>query len=151
MDVLFLRNFSVDSEGNHLPIPPRLVPQGGALPIVTNVGCGMRWTRLASSRVLRADERCSCVRRSRVVLTSRRWRQALRDCLQGEGGKKARSPGSTKETVKPLRRECRCEAGEPVVLPRAFFARNHGCIGHPAFPASSLEGRAAPLLFWGGR
>src|SRR5665213_1839981 len=53
---------------------------------------------------------------------------------------------STKETVKPLCRECRAESGEPVVTTSCFFARNHGCNGHPAFPAPSLEGRAAPSV-----
>ena len=39
------------------------------------------------------DERRGCVRRSRVVLTPRRWRQASRKCPRGDGDKKARSPG----------------------------------------------------------
>src|SRR5882724_736739 len=46
-------------------------------------------------------------RRSRVVLTPRRWCQAGGSNSAGDGGKRARSPESTKETVKPLRGECR--------------------------------------------
>jgi hypothetical protein len=44
-----------------------------------------------------------------------------------------------------LCRECRAESGKPVVTTSCFFARNHGCIGHPAFPAPSPEGRLRPL------
>jgi hypothetical protein len=57
--------------------------------IVTDVGCGMRWTRqrfacgVMAGRVLKepvsdhkhADERCCRGRQNRVVLTPRRWRQ----------------------------------------------------------------------------
>ncbi len=63
----------------------------GRFAIVTDVGHGMRWTRQRfacdgiAGRIERsvsdhrhADERCCCVRRSRVVLTPRRWRQVLR-------------------------------------------------------------------------
>jgi len=47
-------------------------------------------------------------RRSRVVLTPRRWRQASRRYPRGDGGKKARSPGrSRRKPLKPLRGECR--------------------------------------------
>jgi hypothetical protein len=63
-------------------------PQEGRIAIVTNAGrdavdaaasCG-RWDRRAGSYVpvsgqQHADERCCSVRRSRVVLTPRRWRQ----------------------------------------------------------------------------
>ena len=37
------------------------------------------------------------------------------------------------------------ETGEPVEDYRILCG--HGCIGHPAFPAPSLEGRAAPSCF----
>jgi hypothetical protein len=59
---------------------------------------GMRWTRQRFARdgiagrverlvsdQQRADERCCCVRRSRVVLTPRRWRQ-VRGCYVGPTG-----------------------------------------------------------------
>src|SRR4029079_17715023 len=63
--------------------------QEGRFAIVTNVGCGMRWTRRCARRARQ------CVRRSRVVLTPRRWCQVLGKLtlLRGDGGKKARSPG----------------------------------------------------------
>src|SRR5882757_1261173 len=63
-------------------------PTEGRFAIVTNVAHGMRWTRQRFARdgiagqverlvsgQQRADERCCSVRRSRVVLTPRRWRQ----------------------------------------------------------------------------
>jgi len=63
-----------------------------------------------------------------------RWRRWQQSPVAGE---------STKETVKPSRRECRLR---PVNLWHhpGIFCPNHGCIGHPAFPAPSFEGRAAP-------
>ena len=48
-------------------VPPRIE---GRIAIVTNVGCGMRWTRVAGQDGLRRRGR-----RSRVVLTPRCWRQ----------------------------------------------------------------------------
>src|SRR3984957_8223848 len=63
----------------------------------------MRWTRAALlTRAL------ACGRRSRVVLTPRRWRQASQKYLRGDGDKKARSPGrARRKPLKPLRREGR--------------------------------------------
>src|SRR5712672_3111228 len=83
----------------------------------------MRWTRQRFARdgiagrverlvsdQQRADERCCSVRRSRVVLTPRRWRQVcgvksaqpgLRQNISvGDGGKRARSPRRARR--KPL-------------------------------------------------
>src|ERR1700722_19440126 len=49
-----------------------------------------------------------CGRRSRVVLTPRRWRQVDGGNSIGDGGKKARSPGrARRKPLKPLRGECR--------------------------------------------
>src|SRR5882724_11196826 len=78
-----------------VPTPPKSIlelspsrPTEGRFAIVTDVGPGMRWTRQRFARdgiegrverlvsdQQRADERCCSVRRSRVVLTPRRWRQ----------------------------------------------------------------------------
>jgi len=93
---------------------------------------GMRWTRQRFARdgiagrvgerpvsdQQRADERCCSVRRSRVVLTPRCWRQVRgvksaqpgldKTYPLGDGGKRARSPGrARRKPLKPLRRECR--------------------------------------------
>jgi hypothetical protein len=80
-------------------------------------------------------------RRSRVVLTPRRWRQVGEGNFTGDGGKQARSPGSAKETVKTIRvRECRVI---PVYLwsyPRAFFARDPWVQRAPGIP-HALFGR----------
>ena len=98
----------------------------------------MRWTRQRARRARPAG-----VRPSRVVLTPRCWRQV--------GDKKRRRRGqtslvtgeSTKETVKPLRRECRVYSGVTVVTTLVCFVlfrtRGCGCIGHPAFPAPSVD------------
>ena len=65
-------------------------PMRGAIAIVTNV----RWDAvdaMTSARKLCADERCQRVRRSRVVLTPRCWRQVpgKLTLLGSDGGKRA--------------------------------------------------------------
>jgi hypothetical protein len=121
----FPKNISVPTHPkSRLELSPSR-PTEGRFAIVTNVGHGMRWTRQRFARdgiagrvetlvsdQQRADERCCCVRRSRVVLTPRRWRQVR--------GVKSAQPGldktyplttvatspvtgeSTKETVKTI-------------------------------------------------
>jgi hypothetical protein len=112
---------------------------------------GMRWTRAAL--LTRA---ASCGRRSRVVLTPRRWRSSLRSGVSaltgltrcaGDGDKKARSPGrARKKPLKPLRREGRVSRRTCGDYSCAFYlcTRGCGCGGHPAFPAPSVffEGRS---------
>jgi hypothetical protein len=81
------------------------------------------------------------VRRNRVVLTPRRWRQVWRDDSSSDGGKKARSPRRAR--YKPLN-HCAGNAGcfgEPVVTNSCAFpirTRGCGCIVRPAFPAPSF-------------
>jgi hypothetical protein len=125
----------------------------------------MRWTRAHQARI--RDRRAGqkpvsdqtarrrmmrpSGRRSRVVLTPRRWRQGggrhlcptgLLEVLHsaGDGGKQARSPGRARsKPLKPLR------AGTPGVpvclrsIPVCFLqcTRGCGCSGHPAFPTPS--------------
>ena len=68
---------------------------------------GMRWTRAAL--LTRAQARG---RRSRVVLTPRRWRQVGGGSSAGDGDNKARSPGrARRKPLKPLRAGM---PGEPV-------------------------------------
>src|ERR1700682_3953571 len=101
---------------------------------------GMRWTRQRQARNVvagrvgerpvsdrqRADERCCCVRRSRVVLTPRRWRQVRgvksaqpgldKTYPLGDGGKRARSPGrARRKPLKPLRAGMPGDSGVLVV------------------------------------
>src|ERR1700691_3200620 len=67
----------------------------------TRAGCGGRKER-------QRRERSPCGRRSRVVLTPRRWRQVGENDFTGDGGNKARSPGRARRNpLKPLRREGR--------------------------------------------
>jgi hypothetical protein len=61
--------FRLTLNPNHFYIPHRLVPLEGRLAIVTNAG------RDAVDAGGASDEGASCGRRSRVVLTPRRWRQ----------------------------------------------------------------------------
>src|ERR1700694_4720846 len=98
----------------------------------------MRWTR--ATLLTRA---CACGRRSRVVLTPRRWCQV--------GGKMipaatvARKPGHRGEhgiSCKTIARGMPGETGVTVVTTLAclflFYMRGCGCIERPAFPAPSL-------------
>jgi hypothetical protein len=74
-----------------------------------------------------ADERCCCVRRSRVVLTPRRWRQVCGRQVSptgrgqatysaSDGGKRARSPGrARRKPLKPLRAGMPGDSGVLVV------------------------------------
>jgi hypothetical protein len=99
-------------------VPP---PHEGRFAIVTNVGSGMRWTR---QHQLTSD--VAGVRRSRVVLTPRRWCQGGGGDVgpngpdtplsAGDGDKKARSPGRVRrKPLKPLRRKRRVNPVKPVV------------------------------------
>jgi hypothetical protein len=60
--------------------------------IVANVGAGCGGRGSVAARFMRADERCDRVRRSRVVLTPRCWRQAL-ERLTLLGGDGVNKPG----------------------------------------------------------
>jgi hypothetical protein len=75
-------------EPNHLLIFRHPGPHRGAFRDRHGRRVGMRWTQAAPKT--RAP---SCGRRSRVVLTPRRWRQASRKCPRGDGDNQARSPG----------------------------------------------------------
>jgi hypothetical protein len=66
-----------------------------------------RWVRDAVDAAAHETNAFARGRRSRVVLTPRRWRQVSRKQFpRGDGGKKARSPGRARyKLLKPLRRE----------------------------------------------
>src|SRR5580692_3912700 len=86
-----------------------------------------------------ADESAySCGRRSRVVLTPRRWRQVGERNFTGDGGNKARSPGRARnKLLKPSRAGMPGDPGATVVTNSCvyyFYTRGCGCNGHPAFP-----------------
>ena len=72
---------------------------------------GMRWTRAA-----RLTSVPTCGRRSRVVLTPRRWRQVGERNFTGDGGKQARSPRRARnKLLKPSRAGMPGDPGELVV------------------------------------
>ena len=129
----------------------------------------MRWTRQRFARdgmagrverlvsdQQRADERCCSVRRSRVVLTPRRWRQVCGVASAQPGLDKtypqvmvANKPGSPgrarRKPLKPLRAGTSGDSGVLVVTrvrsTTTKCTRGRGCNGHPAFPTPSLGGR----------
>ena len=109
--VPFAKRFHFAAWPNQSHILRRPVPQrGGSRSSRTRDG--MRWTQVAL--LTRA---CAGGRRSRVVLTPRRWRQVCGMAMSaltgptrraGEGDKQARSPGrARRKPLKPLRGECR--------------------------------------------
>jgi hypothetical protein len=134
--VLVAKIFSFPSDPNHPHILRHPVPQRGGSRSSRTRG-GMRWTQAAHlTRAL------PCGRRSRVVLTPRRWCQVLgkqASCkfLGGDGGKQARSPGrARRKPLKPLRGECRatrCDRGDELVcfLPLHMRLRAHRAPGIP--------------------
>jgi hypothetical protein len=121
----------------------------------------MQWTQAA-----RLTSALPCGRQSRVVLTPRRRRQVSGGDVgpngpdtplsAGDGDKKARSPGSAKETVKTIAQETPGVSGEPVVTMLVCFFNSHARLRvqrAPGFPcALCFEtacffvqlGRAAP-------
>src|SRR6266849_6062046 len=136
--------------------------------IVTDAGRGAvdaaafcaRWMagrveRLVSDQQ-RADERCCSVRRSRVVLTPRRWRQVrgVKSAQPGldktyplsDGGKRARSPGrARRKPLKPLRAGMPGDSGVLVVT----RVRSITTSAHEAAGATGTRRSPRPLL--GGR
>jgi hypothetical protein len=106
---------------------PSRLDQRGALAIVTNVGCGMRWTRQRCARngiagraeacersANAQDERHCCVRRSRVVLASVADAKPRGGAFgptgiqmasfnpRGDGGKRNSSPGRSRISRKTI-------------------------------------------------
>jgi hypothetical protein len=124
---------------SHIDAIPR--PQEGRFAIVTNVGCGMQWTL---RHQLTSD--VAGGRRSRVVLTPRRWCQGGGGNSADDGGKKARSPGrARRKPLKPLRRKRRVNPAKPVVTTLVcslHFARE-------AAGAASTRRFLRPLLLEG--
>jgi hypothetical protein len=94
----FAKIFRFRRRANHFYNSRRPVPLEGRCATSSTRG-GMRWTRAVL--LTRAPIRG---RRSRVVLTPRRRRQACGGNCAGDGDKKARSPGrARRKPLKPLR------------------------------------------------
>jgi hypothetical protein len=76
--------------------------------------------------------------RNRVVPIPRRWNQPPGQEPGGMAANKPGTPGRSRISRKPLRRESRRCSGSPVVPPPCFLLHGaHGCNRHPAFPAPS--------------
>src|SRR6266702_5305916 len=110
-------------------------PERGALRNVINAG------RDAVDAGSALDETCCSGRRSRVVLTPRCWRQVCEKKRRRRCQTSLVTGESTKETVKPLRGECRVISSVTVVTTLVcsflFCMRGCGRVGRPAFPAPS--------------
>jgi hypothetical protein len=126
----------------------------------------MRWTRQRFARdgvagrverlvsdQQRADERCCCVRRSRVVLTPRCWRQVRGGCVgptglrqnisADDGGKQARSPGrARRKPLKPLRAGTPGDSGYSLLLVCVLPIPS----AHEAAGATGIRRSPRPLL-----
>jgi hypothetical protein len=104
------KNFPLSPSGKSiLELAPSRAPQRGVSRSSRHVGRGMRWMRRRQARWFWAGrERCR-IRRSRVVLAPRRWRQVRGKIIPvDDGGNKARSPGrARRKPLNPLRGECR--------------------------------------------
>ena len=72
----------------------------------------------------------ACGRRSRVVLTPRRWRQVGGGNSTGDGDKQARSPRrARRKPLKPLRGECRAFSGVTVVTNARVYYTTRAAAG----------------------
>ena len=99
-----------------------------------------RWGRDAMDARCARDERCRCGRRNRVVLTPRRWRQALGDDPRATVAKKPGTPGRARISRKTIAQGMSVCFDVPVVTNACAFyqcTRGCGCARHPAFPTPS--------------
>src|ERR1700723_3330625 len=97
----------------------------------------MRWTRAALLTRARA-----CGRRSRVVLTPRRWCQVDGGNSVDDGDKQARSPRrARRKPLKPLRGECRAFSGVTVVTNARVYYTPRAAAG-----ASGARHSLRPLM-----
>jgi hypothetical protein len=129
-----LKIFPFPSEANHLFICRRLVPLEGRLAIVTDAG------RDAVDATCQKTNGIACGRRSRVVLTPRRWRQVL-EKQASRGRWWQTSPvtrESPEETVKTIAQGNAGCLGEPVVTTRVLSTLAHGLRVQraPGFPCA---------------
>src|ERR1700704_5733813 len=110
------------------------------------------WRKACERFTKRADERCCCVRRSRVVLTPRRWRQVCgvasaqpgldKTSSASDGGKQARSPGrARRKPLKPLRAGTSGDSGV-LVYSCAFYQ----CKAHARLRVQRAPGVPHALL-----
>ena len=136
-----IKNIPLPISANQNYKPTRLIPEEGRWPSSPNVGVGLRWTRAASG-VFCAGRSAVRVRRSRVVLTPRHWRQ-VGGYPAGDGGNQAAHRGERVISRKAIAQGMSVCSPLPCMLVCAFLCatgtRDRGCSAHPAFPAPSLR------------
>ena len=131
-------------------------PQEGRFAIVTNVGCGCdgrgnlrRYGLISERDQVRRRTKGRRVRRSRVVLAPRSWRQVGGKCPADDGGKRGRSPGRSRISRKAIARGkpgclgCTCQ-----IRVRSLTTHCTRCCGRsrrPAFPAPSNSEGASEM------
>jgi hypothetical protein len=116
-------------------------PIEGRFAIVTDVGNGMRWTRQRQAQFF--------ARRMTLPRTAKSCgpgapMQALKSLVSmspaTDGGNQAWSPRRSRISRKTIAQGRPDDPPVPVVLPRAFLLHaDHGCGGHPVFPAPSFS------------
>jgi hypothetical protein len=109
------------------------------------MGCG---GRRSGERNLCADERRFCGRRSRVVLTPRRWRQACGETRRRWWQESPVTKESAKEPVKTIAQGRPGFSGEPVVTTLVCFFISHARLRvqrAPGFPCALCFVRAEIL------
>ena len=136
--VLSAKIFRFTFDPNHFYTHRHPGPHKGAFRDRHERKVGMRWTRVA-----RLTSVPTCGRRSRVVLTPRRWRQVGERDFTGDGDNKARSPGrARRKPLKPLRAGMPGDPGATVVTnARAFYTTRAA--------AGASGTRHSPLPSWG--
>jgi hypothetical protein len=119
----------------------------GRFAIVTDVGLGMRWTRAALlTRAL------PCGRRSRVVLTPRRWRQAGGNNFCRRWWQESPvTKESTKQLLKPSRAGMPGDPGATVVTNARVYYTPRAAAGATGTRHSPLPLGVAPRPLLGGR
>jgi hypothetical protein len=137
--------FRFTFDANHFYIRRHPGPHKGAFRDRHERRVGMRWTRVA-----RLTSALSCGRRSRVVLTPRRWRQVGGRDSAGDGGKKARSPRRARnKLLKPSRAGMPGDPGELVVtnarVLTTFAHAATGATGTRHSPLPSQGSARSPL------
>ena len=135
--------FGYARRANHFYNLCRPVPKEGRC-ATSSTREGMRWTRAALETNAPA-----CGRRSRVVLTPRRWRQVGEGNFTGDGGKRARSPGrARRKPLKPLRAGMPGYSGELAVNTRVHLQLP---CAHEAAGALGTRHSPRPHFSRGGR
>ena len=116
-------------------------PHEGRIAIVTDVGCGMRWTRQS-----RKTNDSRCVRQSHAVLSPRCWRQVGEDAFgfaASDGDNKAGLRGEHGISRRTVARGKPDDPAVPVVTNSCAFLYAREAMGAcraPGFPCALTQG-----------